>query len=100
MKRLARFLACVAAAGLFIAISARPAHAGSFGLCSCPPSLVLYVNGVNYSNGFVTTTNDGLTFNISGSVITPLFSFSLNATTVQNEPGITYDLSISGDPTV
>src|SRR5262245_11485578 len=100
MKRLASYLDCVAATGLFIAISASPAHADAFGLCSCPPSLAFFVNGVNYSNNFVTTTGDGNTFLVTGSVITDVFSLSLNATTVQDEPGINYDVSISGDPTV
>src|SRR6266480_1134152 len=89
--------------GMLIFLSAS-VYGEGFGLCSCPPSLAVYVNGTNYTGigspfFTVTTTDGGQTYQISGSVITDTFHFTLNATTKQ-DTDIDFDTSISGDPTV
>jgi len=82
-------------------------YGDGFGLCSCPPSVAVVVNGVNYSDSFIRTDlPGGQQFLIDGTVnhideLNPAnsFSFTLHARTNQ-DTDIDFDTSISGDPTV
>src|SRR5215471_11894169 len=78
-----------------MAVSATRANANGFGFCNCPPSVAVFLGGVNYSGSFLTSTQDGQLFSIVGSVATPNFTFSLNASSFQ-DPVISYDMSVEG----
>jgi hypothetical protein len=81
-------------------------------LCSCPPSIGVFVNGVDYSTSFqAVTVVPGQTYTIGGNInnttldsegvvhLAPAFQFSLGVTT-HPDPDVDFGLDISGDPTV
>jgi hypothetical protein len=66
----------------------------------CPPTIVVSVNGTDYSSSFTPISVDGgATYMASGSVSNSTFNFSLNVTT-HTDPDVDFETSIDGDPTV
>jgi hypothetical protein len=70
------------------------------GSCNCPPSIIVFINGVSYSSSFTpVSVDEGNSYQIQGSVTNSTFQFTLNVTT-HPDPDIDFDTSILGDPTV
>jgi PEP-CTERM motif len=104
VKRLRKFLVCLAASGLFIAVFATPAQATAFLVLN----VIVTVDSVDYSGSFFETTLDPFRRVISGTVVTPDFMLSLTVS-AETDPTpipitdfghlhelLSYDLSFAG----